>query len=1121
MTGVCFIRSTEAGKRLLCKRTQLRYVEGGEVLAIDLDKAKVNNQPFPSWFTVRSALPWDSSSDLRTDLVAAAAAGEALVLGAANTEALTGMHVRRDAIVQGGTLELSGLLPVDMDGVEVEASNEDLLEPARIWDAVLMLLRMPSYAAGVLQFTGSQAPLTIAPARARLRIRAYFLLEQPVTLAAAKMWAASLPAQAQVDRSAYDRNRIHFAAPPLIFTSAMEPVPDFLPNRFFAFGHHKVALPCIPAPLATELFGPRRSDEHLPLGGEVDVELATRIDRIVLASLAEHPISAQAGGWHGAIRSADWAVVARLMHANIGIDTATITHVAQRMQAQLTHKVEAGQMVGRSAQDLDAELSLAERQRSLIGAWRRQTAKALKTPPIPEISGKAWPSTAAMKQSLPSARQALHRHILEATSSNAPPSPDATLIVSPPGTGKTHACAKVAIERAIEGFVVEYYGPHHRLLRELNQRLATMHSTPKVAHHVGRNHVFPDGVRACVRWLAIEPIVERIGAHEVRRMLCQDKKAGLECTHLNACRYINNEDCMRQANIRLLTHAILVSDFTAGESEFSKKFGEEKAAPRRRIAIIDETPKTLEARAYLPEDEVGVSPAFLQWLQVQGRADSVDLTAFYAAHGGYLATLQMLGDAERKLAPSVRVKPGMSDEAIQAELKKAQLQVKPGIPGRGSDTRVRQWNFVKLLRKLVLSYPQGGRLSSLWTTSNGILQLSMALDTRQSARLHPSYFSPRVVLLDATPDRALLHAAGMQVTERNVDVVDGLFTVQIVNADWYASKISPSKAAQFAQEGDTRVESFASGRLLRLMWLRWALGVCMNTGAPLTVLPKAARSDAGLLRNASVLHYGALRGLDEFGSRSAVVLLGGPLPRITTMVDAARIRYAGSSVTGTMQQMAAEQITDAAGNNYLLPLVCANNPAVDHCLQQAMRDELRQAAYRLRPENQSYKPVAIAANNIPLRSQVDLVVDFAELVPSTAACRVMAPMTVRSGTFAPLSAKWLYKLMTGPDVSGTDRGDGDADFRRLLGDNTINEMGMEMRKLDLNAMNGCLNAVWRLLPPDVRKLQTPQIVVVKQALAGSQGRSGREINCLTLDTNDDSLAHQKSRNPSRNKESLT
>jgi hypothetical protein len=374
----------------------------------------------------------------------------------------------------------------------------------------------------------------------------------------------------------------------------------------------------------------------------------------------------------------------------------------------------------------------------------------------------------------------------------------------------------------------------------------------------------------------------------------------------------------------------------------------------------------------------------------------------------------------------------------------------------------------------------------------------MAVNINGTARLHPAYFVPKVVLIDATPDKALLAATGLQVREINIDVVDGLFTVQVVNADWYASKISPSKAAEFAKDGDSRVESFACGRLLRLLWLRWALRVCMKQGEPLTVLPKASRKDAGLLGNPNVLHYGALRGLDEFGTRAAVVLIGGPLPRITTMVEATRIRFPGSPVTGTMQLIAAEQIADAAGNNYTLPIVSANNPAVDHCLQQTLRDELRQAAYRLRAANRELKPVAISVNNIPLRAQVDLVVDYAELVPATAECRAMAALTVLDETMAPLSAKWLHKALQERKPLHLGANGNEADLSSLLGDNSINDLAREMRAIDLGSINACLAKVWRLLPPDARKAQAPRLVVVKEALSGSQGRIGRVIDCLML-----------------------
>jgi hypothetical protein len=1110
VTGA-FILSAEPGKRALCKRTQLRYTGDGSIEAIDLDKAKIDVKPFPKWFTARGTANWSSAHELRADLLTASGRGEALIMGDILDAALTGLPVVREAIYSENSSTLPTILPVDLDGIEINASCDDLNNPSRVWAEVLPLLRLPSNAAGVLQITGSQPPLPGSAIKTRLRLRAYFLLAQPITLAAAKVWAASLPKEIQVDGSAFDKGRIHFLVPPRLYTSTGEPVPEFLPQRFFAYGTHKVVLSNAPAPLMSDLFNTRHSNVNLPLGGEIDAALAVGIDHAVEASLRDHPINPDAGGWHGAIRSADWAVVSRLLILNIRIDSATIAHAAQRMLALLTSAVESGKMLGRSAEELKAELCLAERQRSLIGAWRRQTTKAIEAPPIPEIEEKDWPTTAAMKGSLPKARAELREQLKAATANETPPSPTAVDVVSPPGTGKTHACAEVAIERAMEGNVVEIYGPQHRLLRELNRLLHGLPNAPRVAHHVGRNHVFPDKSRACVRWPVIERAVECLGAHEVRTSFCENKKAGLECQHLHTCKYIGNENLMRMASIRLMTHAILVSDFTGGESEFNAHNNGTEATPRRRIVIIDETPKVFETSAYLLPSEVAVSPAFLQWLHTSGKSDSIDLGEFYAVHGGYLTSINMIKDAENKLAPSIKVHPGMSDAQVHHSLTRAQADIKPGIPGRGSDTRVRQWNLVKLLRRLALTYPQGGRLSSIWTTADGILHLAMAVNIYGTARLHPSYFAPKVAFIDATPDKALLAATGLQVREVVIDVVDGLFTVQVVNADWYASKISPSKAAEFAKPGDSRVESFAGGRLLRLLWLRWALGACMMRGTPLTVLPKAVRRDAGLLDNPSTLHYGALRGLDEFGTRAAVVLLGGPLPRITTMVEAARIRFPGSPVTGTMQLTAAEQITDAAGNNYTLPIVSANNPAVDHCLQQVVRDELRQAAYRLRASNRALKPVAIAVNNIPLRSQVDLVVDYAELVPPTAECRSMTAMTVLDEPIAPLSGKWLRKALQDRRVLGGEVNGREADLMALLGDISVNDLGREMRTIDIKLINACLIKVWRLLPPDVRKEQPPKLAVVRKALSGSQGRTGREISCLVLDDCDGELFLFKNR----------
>lgn len=75
----------------------------------------------------------------------------------------------------------------------------------------------------------------------------------------------------------------------------------------------------------------------------------------------------------------------------------------------------------------------------------------------------------------------------------------------------------------------------------------------------------------------------------------------------------------------------------------------------------------------------------------------------------------------------------MSDTQIQQALLKAKTDIKPGIPGRGIDTRVRQWNFVKLLRRLVLTYPQGrAAFVDMDHVADGILHLAMAVNINSS-----------------------------------------------------------------------------------------------------------------------------------------------------------------------------------------------------------------------------------------------------------------------------------------------------------------------------------------------------------------------------------------------------
>jgi hypothetical protein len=1085
MAAAAFLQSAQPNKRELRKRIQLRLQPDGKVQALDLDRANIGTKKFPYLLSARPARSWLTSHELQDDLIAAAQKGEALVTGTVLETGLTGAPLPRTAICSDSAGSLEGLLPIDMDGVELVASHGDLLTPARLWRELLILLGMPPDSSGVLQITGSQTPLPATPAKVALRLRIYFLLQRPIQAASAKHWASRLPRELQSDASAYDKGRLLFLAPPRVYTSSMEEVADFLPRRFFAFGSTKVEIPDFPGEPSAVRYS-QTAIQGLPEGGAVDDKTRAIVAAFAWMSLQENPVSPGAGGWHQTILAADWALISRMLVQGIRIDSATVAYAAQDMLAQILLAVESGRMIGRCAEELKAELSLDERQRSLVGAWLRLMTRNVEAPPIPDLAEDRWPTTDNIKASLHAAREALARHIAEAVSPTAGRSPGARLVEAPPGTGKTHACAAAAVERALAGDVVEVYGPQHRLLRELSERMSGLPDRPLIAHHVGRNHIYPDGVRACRRWPVIKHIVPRLGEHKIKTAFCQSTgKRAAECPFFQGCRYMDNEGGMKAANIRLLAHAALLVPFSIGEAEFDTSLPGRKNF-RRRVMIVDETPKALETRARLTVRDLALAPPFLQWLHQAGQAGSVDLAEFFRVHGGYPMLRKCVADTIEALAPAVKVNPGMDDQEIRSVLRKA-LRAGPGDSlADASATRVRLWQFLKLLLRLVMMYPQGCRLSSVWTDAGGTLRIAMAMNLSDMPRLAPGLVAPTLLLVDATPDVPLIAATGARVDHRKIEVEDGLFKVQVINADWRTTQISPTKATRYGSDSGRR-EAWAGGRLVRLLWLRWAIQSCMQGGEKLlTVMPLSAKIDAGLKDCPDVLHFGALRGLDAFGDRPAVLVLGGPLPPLWAMVEAARIRYPGNLVEGVRHCANASTVSDALGRACTVASTGANVPAVDACMRAHVFDEITQAAHRLRPQHRPYKPVAFMVNDVPVRESVDVISDYDDLVPDTQECRAMLPMTALGMAMAPMSGRFLLQQMKSAGLSS------------LLGDYTTHEISKQMRAIDLASINDCLASVNRLLPPDVRGRMPPAVEVVQEAIAGSRGRPGRKLSCVRL-----------------------
>ena len=1079
------------GARQMRKRVAFEHTADG-MRALDLDK--IQGVAFPYTFeAVGAPLPADVFGWHQL-LESAGAAGFAITWGDIRPEALRGGVVRR----QPGSLFATdkapvyvGVLPLDFDGVLVEFDPADVL--GSIWRNLSVRMGLQDCAA-VLQITATCLPLLASPAR--VRFRAYLLIAEQVSAAQAANWVRSLPEDLCLDLSAFDRSRPIFLTPPALVDGAGKPMPDFLPRWGVAAGQ-AFDVPRLSA-IDAEPFRGGRARAMLPLGDALSPAAQAQIAHWAAAAALRFPVGE---AWHRALRAQDMAICNAMAAVGFEVTGTVLQFAAAQVQAGAQRAVLAG-AVARPEQELHAELLLEERLRSLAGAWARVQSRRPSEATDERVL--PWPTTAGMMGRLEQARVELQQLVDGAV--HMPGS--TTVIEAPPGTGKTEAAARAAVALEAAGDVVEVYVPNHRLAREWIARAHAL-GAQQVAHYVGRGHVYPDGVRACVRWDTLRMAMPRIGTAKAMRKFCVDTVTGAVCPHAVGCRYLDVAGKIERAAIRVFPHAVLELPFTSGEAEFLPPL---KGPPRRRVVLVDETPAGLLSDLAVPLADLAQAPVVLRELLALARRSedaSVSLQALAEAVGGPVQLRTALTGAVERMEPSLRgVRPDTPDAAIRARLRAARGR----RSSAASAKRVRLWKLSAWLLRQVMDLPPGTVLRCL-ALGKGRLHVRSVASVADMPRV--SAFKPAIVLLDATPVPQLLRTAGFpKVSVAAVACPPALFTVQVVGAPSGAAVLNRAAAVRFAEDAgddgdedaappdagtfdpvERRLLAMAPGKRkslrgagkaqLGMLWLRWAIRQCLARDDLLTVLPKGVRGQLGLARSPGVLHFGALRGLDSFGSHAVALLAGSPrmpLPEARLLAGAL---WPGAYLGEPERPVRVEYgVRDLQGRAAVMQVAVAADGRVDAVWNGFAQAELKQAVFRLRAHTRELAPAVWIACGAPVADVVGRLVEWEAVVPTAGLLKLMAPMLLDQKAevtrrLKELRADAALVQAAMPGEPGVP----------LWVSTRAARATVEKLPDRLARANAALALVWELTPPDARCGVVPRLGIVRRRVdTGNRGK---------------------------------
>jgi hypothetical protein len=577
------------------------------------------------------------------------------------------------------------------------------------------------------------------------------------------------------------------------------------------------------------------------------------------------------------------------------------------------------------------------------------------------------------------------------------------------GIGKTSIMAEELAKRPelTTEFHIHFYAPDHRLLSDVAPTL------PHARIMYGRSHGARIGTPMCQRHQAADKIA-RAGL-PVFENIC--KREDGACPHFKSCSWIQQwQD--HEPGVRLFPLAYLSLPKACG-------------LPAPDLVIVDES--AVSALVGTAE----MSPCLLTQDRVSSRVardpakhtevlDAAERTAkAIRAVGLELKTARYLGLTVQNLCDAAKVE--------EAEAKERLPKIGPGLDDNEIIRRVEALErsegskVARLYRALV------GELDLERDQAHGIefktvpvkVQQGDTLVTERQERVFVhSVRRPRIspdaglLLLDADADIKINRRLfGERLEPVNIRVRRNAEVIQVTTTKLSKRRLlagTPDAARVLDQIRALASREAAEGR--RVLIVTYKQVRCLLTGED----PAEDLGPHGLCGKAAVIHFGALRGIDDYKEYDTVIVAGRQQPppyaveamaRALFATDPEPLRWLETDEAGDVKwSTEARGYTMKDGSQAGVEIERHPDDRVQRVLELTREAETAQASGRLRLIQRTTPARVVRLSSLPVDAEVDRLVTWRELMKGP--CRL--EQAASRGSAVPLSASELARCF--PDL---------------------------------------------------------------------------------------------------------
>lgn len=561
------------------------------------------------------------------------------------------------------------------------------------------------------------------------------------------------------------------------------------------------------------------------------------------------------------------------------------------------------------------------------------------------------------------------------------------VLKAPAGSGKTRAYIDM-ITGAGADTQAEIYVPTIKLAMEVKRNIDLRGTAHRVSVIKGREQLGHHHQPLCKRHLLANAISQQ-GVSVFPTMCMQHTGHGTaRCPYYDHCEYILQ---YQRANIRIYTHAHLLLQRTMLDEDLPS------------LVIIDEdftmslvermkVPMSLLSQVGLRQEFQDALQAISNWTSTQNH---VTLLGEFTRQGGGWADLAETLNKER---PAIR--PDDMDQVARQSLSGHQ-NVRP---------------VAALLTHLDRVLSQGLTVNSV-DISPGMLVVHHRHEITRFGDLKKGGVPQKIYITDATISKMIVQKCVPINDFQEVLGQRNAFVVQCSDSVCATSSVSPAKHTGAA--GQQRAIKRLS-EVQALVNELAATGEDILVAGPSSITGNPAKGVAPQLAGAANVHFahfGAVRGIDEWKTCEALVLIGRNEPTAHAVEEIARAFFYDDP---TPLQLTGQWESQTRGfdlkSGELLGVEVSGHrdPRVHEVLMQVREAESVQALDRLRLVHNIDPKLVVLLSKLPLPGvQVDRLLPWAELTGGNEFERLYR----QNGKVLPLNAFWIAQQTGGTTES--------------------------------------------------------------------------------------------------------